>query len=268
VGFDPIMFLTVSSFNTLYQFWIHTRAIGKMGPLEWIFNTPSHHRVHHGSNKKYIDKNHAGSLIIWDRMFGTFQAEEEEVVYGITKPLSSWNPVWANFHYWYDLFTMAGKTSSLTDKLKVFIKPPGWEPDPASSEGTTPEHETKVIGKYSPEYNRKLLWYLSVQFLLALTLATLILFFSARLNSLQLISSTILVILTLTTCGALFEHKDWLRKFEYFRLLFWLGTIFTYMPESGNTVLIFVTTIACITSFAWFYLIQPQLIYVETSSEL
>ena len=268
VGFDPIMFLTVSSFNTLYQFWIHTRAIGKMGPLEWIFNTPSHHRVHHGSNKKYIDKNHAGSLIIWDRMFGTFQAEEEEVVYGITKPLASWNPVWANFHYWYDLFKMAGTTPSLRNKIKVFIKAPGWEPEEAFSENDLPDHKSRFNSKYSPEYNRKLNWYLSVQFLSALTIATLILFVSGKLNSLQLISSTILVVLTLTTCGALFEHKEWLRKFEYFRLLFWLGTIFTYMPESGNTLLIFVTTTLCITSFVWFYLIQAHLVYVETSSKL
>ncbi|HTM99937.1 MAG TPA: sterol desaturase family protein, partial [Pedobacter sp.] len=104
IGFDPIMFVTLSAFNTLYQFWIHTRAIKHMGFLEHILNTPSHHRVHHGSNPKYIDKNHAGSLIIWDKMFGTFQKEEEEVYFGITTPLASWNPVWANFHYWVELW--------------------------------------------------------------------------------------------------------------------------------------------------------------------
>ena len=268
VGFDPFMFLTVSSFNTLYQFWIHTRAIGKMGPLEWIFNTPSHHRVHHGSNEKYIDKNHAGSLIIWDRMFGTFQAEEEEVVYGITKPLASWNPVWANLHYWYDLIKMARKTGRLKNKLKVFIMPPGWQPEGIPANAELARHEDRRLQKYSPEYNGKLNWYLLVQFLFALTVATLILFVSSKLSSLQLITSTILVVLTLTTCGAIFEHKDWLRKFEYFRLIFWLGTIFTYMPVSGNTLLIFVTTALCISSSVWFYLIQPQLVYVETSSEL
>ena len=84
VGFEPVMFLTVSAFNTLYQFWIHTRAIGDMGFLEWFLNTPSHHRVHHGSNSKYIDKNHAGTLIIWDRLFGTFKVlPREEIVYGV-----------------------------------------------------------------------------------------------------------------------------------------------------------------------------------------
>ncbi|HMT30288.1 MAG TPA: sterol desaturase family protein, partial [Bacteroidia bacterium] len=90
-GFDPVMFLTLSSFNTLYQFWIHTRAIGRMGPLEWVLNTPSHHRVHHGSDPRYLDKNHGGTLIIWDRLFGTFKEEDVEPHYGITTPLQSWN---------------------------------------------------------------------------------------------------------------------------------------------------------------------------------
>ncbi|MFT4595538.1 MAG: alkylglycerol monooxygenase, partial [Psychroserpens sp.] len=82
IGFNPEIAFPIIAFNTLYQFWIHTTTIKSLGPLEWIFNTPSHHRVHHGSNPKYIDKNHAGSLIIWDRMFGTFKQEEDEPVYG------------------------------------------------------------------------------------------------------------------------------------------------------------------------------------------
>ena len=267
-GFDPLMFLMISSFNTLYQFWIHTRAIGNMGLLEWIINTPSHHRVHHGSNKKYIDKNHAGTLIIWDRMFGTFQAEDEEVVYGITKPLASWNPVWANFHYWGDLLILAGSTSSLKNKLKVFLKPPGWLPDGQALILENENANEGVQRKYSPEYNNKLNWYLFIQFFLALVMATLILFFTSRLSALQLLTSTFLVIFTLTTCGALFEHKNWLQKFEYFRLIFWLGTIFTYMPAPGNYLLIYVNTILCISSFVWFYLIKTNLAYVETPSKL
>ena len=102
-GFPPVMFLALSSFNTLYQFWIHTRTIGRLGAFEWVFNTPSNHRVHHARNPKYIDRNHGGTLIIWDRLFGTYVAEEEEPVYGITTPLRSWNPVWANLHYWAEL---------------------------------------------------------------------------------------------------------------------------------------------------------------------
>jgi sterol desaturase/sphingolipid hydroxylase (fatty acid hydroxylase superfamily) len=128
IGFDPITTVTVIAFNTLYQFWIHTELIKNMGWFEWIFNTPSHHRVHHGSNPEYIDKNHGGTLIVWDRIFGTFQAEQVAPVYGITTPLRSWNPFHANFHYWNDLIQLSARASRATDKLKVFFAAPGWQP--------------------------------------------------------------------------------------------------------------------------------------------
>jgi hypothetical protein len=128
LGFPPLVFLACSSFNTLYQFWLHTRAIGSLGPLEAVLVTPSHHRVHHGRNPLYIDRNHGGTFIVWDRLFGTFQREEEEVVYGITKPLASWNPVWANIHYWVELFQTARRSQGPRDKLLTFLKPPGWFP--------------------------------------------------------------------------------------------------------------------------------------------
>src|SRR4030095_7845327 len=99
-GFPPGMFLITHTLHTLYQFWIHTRLVGRLGPLEWFLNTPSHHRVHHGINPRYIDKNYAGILIIWDRMFGTDVREGEEPVYGVVKPLASWSPIRANLDVW------------------------------------------------------------------------------------------------------------------------------------------------------------------------
>ena len=267
-GFDPLMFLTLSAFNTLYQFWIHTRAIDKMGPLEWIFNTPSHHRVHHGSNPKYIDKNHAGTLIIWDRLFGTFQAEEEEVIYGITKPLDSWNPVWANFHYWIDLFKTARKSTRLKDKVNVFIKPPGWFPENLGGMQYAPEIDLKTYHKYSPEYNRKLSIYVLIQFVFALGLATILLFFSNKLSLLQLVSATLLVILTLTTCGALLEQKKWLLKFEYFRLLFWLASLVFYWSFPNFIAILTLNIFLAFSSIVWFKLLQHKIFYVEKTSGL
>ncbi len=99
LGVPPMMFLALDAFDTLYQFWIHTRTIGRLGFLDAVLNTPSNHRVHHGSNAKYIDRNHGGVLIVWDRLFGTFQREEEEPAYGVTRPLANWNPLWANVQY-------------------------------------------------------------------------------------------------------------------------------------------------------------------------
>jgi len=142
LGIPVTVFAITVLVSLLYQYWIHTRLIPKLGWFEWVFNTPSHHRVHHGQNKYCIDKNYAATLIIWDRMFGTFEEEREAepVVYGVLTPLHSWDPVWANFknylHIGKGLFSMPGWKS----KLMLVFGPPGWSPqagpamvfDPAS----------------------------------------------------------------------------------------------------------------------------------------
>ncbi len=143
VGFPPSWFAAIMSFNLLYQFWIHTRTIKTLGPLEWVLNTPSHHRVHHARNPKYLDRNYAGTLIIWDRMFGTFQAEEEEPVYGLTKPLDSWNPLWANLHVWRDLFRDAWLAPRWIDKLRIWFMPQGWRPDGIAGEPAGPRGDAR-----------------------------------------------------------------------------------------------------------------------------
>ncbi len=126
LGFDLELSLTCSAINTVYQFWIHTKAIDKCPRwFEAIFNTPSHHRVHHGRNPQYIDKNYAGSLIIWDKLFGTFEPEKEPVVYGITQATQSWNPLTAQFGPWGQLIKK-GRGKGLLLNLKYNIQPPGW----------------------------------------------------------------------------------------------------------------------------------------------
>ncbi len=219
LGFDPILFLTISSFVTLYQFWIHTKSIKSLGFLELIFNTPSHHRVHHGSNPKYIDKNHAGTLIIWDKLFGTFQKEEEEVYFGITKPLASWNPIWANLHYWNELIVTASKTPGVKDKIKLFFMPPGWLPLSMGGRQFAPEIDPDNYFKYNPGYSKLLPAYLIVQFIVGLAGGSLLIFFSAQLESVQLIFGAIYVIITLLSCGALLEEKQWSFYLEIFRII-------------------------------------------------
>lgn len=126
LGYPLWMFALVASLNTLYQFWIHTTLIKKMGLFELIFNSPSHHRVHHGTNPQYIDKNYAGSLIIWDKLFGTFEAEVEPVNYGVTEPLDSWDPFYANIKVFADTLHYGQGLKSLSKKLLAFIMPPEW----------------------------------------------------------------------------------------------------------------------------------------------
>ena len=128
LGVPPLTVAACVAVDTVAQFWVHTRLIGKLGPLEWVLNTPSHHRVHHGRNPKYLDRNYGGMLIIWDRLFGTWQAEEEEPVYGVTSPLQSWNPVWANFRHISGVAAQARSLPSAWDRVQVWWQPPGWTP--------------------------------------------------------------------------------------------------------------------------------------------
>jgi len=129
LGFDPVMIFTVIALNLIYQFWVHTELVRKLPPLfELIFNTPSHHRVHHASNTRYLDRNHAGVLIVWDRLFGTFAEEhdEEAVVYGLTKNIQSYNPLLVAAGEYRALWRDIKAASSLGDRCRYALLAPGW----------------------------------------------------------------------------------------------------------------------------------------------
>ncbi len=129
VGFAPWMVLLQQGLSLLYQYWIHTEAIHRLGPLEWIFNTPSHHRVHHGANPEYLDRNHGGIFIIWDRLYGTFEPERAPVRYGLTTNIRSFHPVHIAFHEWRAMLTDAWRAGSLRHALGFLLRGPGWHPD-------------------------------------------------------------------------------------------------------------------------------------------
>jgi len=134
--FSPAQIATAYGINLLYQFWIHTELIDRLGPLEWVFNTPSHHRVHHGANVQYLDRNYAGMLIVWDRWFGSFEPEVERVRYGLTKNIGSFNPLYAAFHEFVAVFRDALHAPSLRDALSFLLQPPGWKPQGAGATAT------------------------------------------------------------------------------------------------------------------------------------
>ena len=125
MGFHPLVFFVAHQTAVLYQFWIHTELIRKLPrPIEYVFTTPSHHRVHHATNEKYLDKNYGSTFIIWDRMFGTFQPEEEQAKYGITKPVNSYNPVYLVFHAWMDLFRDVRTAKSFKEVWTIMFGSP------------------------------------------------------------------------------------------------------------------------------------------------
>ena len=218
LGFDPITFATLSAFNTLYQFWIHTRTVGRLGFLEQILMTPSHHRVHHGRNPQYIDRNHGATFIFWDKLFGTFEAEDEEVVYGITKPLASWNPIWANLHYWIELWDSARRTRGLRNKLAVFLKPPGWFPDDLGGFQPAPEIGENPV-KFDVPFPALLGWYAVSQFSLIVALTTVFIFQARQLSLPLQLLATGAVVWTLIDLGGLFEGHRWAFAAEALRLV-------------------------------------------------
>ena len=131
IGFSPISVLVMHSFSLVYQFFQHTETVKKTAILGYIFNTPTHHRVHHATQVKYLDKNHAGTLIIWDKLFGTFEKEDpnEKPTYGITVNINTYNPLKIATHELKNLWIDVKSTSSIKNKLKYIFYPPGWRHD-------------------------------------------------------------------------------------------------------------------------------------------
>ncbi len=131
IGFHPVMILVQMSISLIYQYWIHTELIDRTPKwFEAIFNTPSHHRVHHATNAQYLDRNHAGIFIIWDKLFGTFELESEKPIYGLVKNIETYNPAKIAFIEWYNMFRdFFTKKTSIKNKFNYLIKPPGWKHD-------------------------------------------------------------------------------------------------------------------------------------------
>lgn len=237
IGFHPVMFIVMAQVDTLYQFWIHTRAIGKLGPLEWFMNTPSHHRVHHGQNPKYIDKNHAGILIVWDRMFGTFQEEEEEPVYGIVSPLRSWNPVWGQFHYWVYLFKMAWRAPRWIDKFLVWVMPPAWKPrgletPPRKDRPNTRDEQER----YNPRAPLTLSFYALFHYLATAPIVVMFLAQEAEMSWLLKGAYAGFILGTLFVIGGILELKRWAFFAELARIT-GFGAVLTWAGLTGAAVL-------------------------------
>src|ERR1043166_5700693 len=146
LGVPVTIWLTCHAVNLVYQFWIHTREIRTLGPLEWVLNTPSHHRVHHGVNPEYQDRNFAGTFIVWDRLFGTFEPERAPVVNGITRPLRSWNPIRANIHQFEEIWRVARACRPVPDKLRAVFGHPRWKP-PNSGPQISPMEQSPQISQ-------------------------------------------------------------------------------------------------------------------------
>jgi alkylglycerol monooxygenase len=215
LGFSPVMFATAAGLNTLYQFWVHTELIGKLGPLEWVLSTPSHHRVHHACNGRYLDKNHGGILIIWDRLFGTFEPEVEPVTYGTVKQVRTFNPLLAAITPFRELAALSWKAPRPLDKLKVWFMPPEWRPAGVDAPASEP-----VAGRarFDVPIPRRVALYVGIVGVLTLLLTVL---FLGRGSSLPLPSRLAFAAWFLASMGGLggvLEGRRWGRWVEAVRL--------------------------------------------------
>lgn len=221
LGVPLLVFLTVAALNLLYQFWVHTRHVPKLGWYEWAFVTPSNHRAHHAQNAIYMDRNYGGVFILWDRLFGTFQEEldEEPVIFGVTTPLASWNPLWANLQFYVQLWRDAARAASWWDKLRIWFMPTGWRPADVAAKYPLSKPELSQFVKFEVPLSAGQKVYAGVQFVLYLVGGTYLLAISESLSLGLLIASWAWVAFGLYSLGVWLENRPWARPLEVLRLL-------------------------------------------------
>jgi len=184
-GVPPLVFGVVVLIDLLYQFWVHTEHVPKLGWFDRWFCSPSNHRVHHAVNDHYLDKNYGGILIIWDRLFGSFREEDEKCIYGTRSPLNSWDPLWSNAEVYWALAKDSWHARNWGDKLRIWFKPPGWRPADVTARFPKPPFDITRLERYHPPMTRTLMWFGAVQFVVLLQGVALFLWYADSLPALQ-----------------------------------------------------------------------------------
>jgi sterol desaturase/sphingolipid hydroxylase (fatty acid hydroxylase superfamily) len=220
LGVPPLMLAVVGLIDLLYQYWVHTQLVGRIGWLEKILVSPSNHRVHHGQNDYCIDVNYGGILIIWDRLFGTFadERDDEPVVYGVRSALASYNPLWANFHYYAWLAQETRRTPGWRAKVNVWLGPPGGWP-----EGPLPSFDATEFQRFGKPTTAALRWYVAAQYGGMVALLLHLLLRADALSIGQQIGYAAVIIGVATVIGALLEQRPWARVAEFARLALFAG---------------------------------------------
>jgi alkylglycerol monooxygenase len=227
LGVPTVVYASMVAFSTLYQFWIHTELVGKLGVLETFLNTPSHHRVHHAVNPQYLDRNYGAILIVWDRLFGTFAPEREPAVYGTTKPIRSFDPLWAQLQPWFEIAGKGRELRGLGDRLRLWVASPAWHPG-----GPPPPSEAELRGrpKHDLSHPPALQIYALAQFapLIAATFFMLLWQYTAPRG--PLLACAGLVLWTLASLGALLDGRAWALPLELARLVAVGATLLVARP--------------------------------------
>ncbi len=266
IGFPLEVLITVNAINLIYQFWVHTQMVRRLGVFDRILVTPSNHRVHHAQNERYIDKNYGGMLILWDRLFGTFEDENEDepVVFGVRKPLANLNPFWANLQVYDYLLFDARQASRWRDKVAVWFRRTGWRP--ADVEARYPKKQTDFsrFQKFDPQTAPQQRHYVMAQFIIGLVGALLIAELYVREGAEAVLIPCVLLWLQLYTLGLLNEGRSSARRLEWLRLLVAVPVLYLLLRASADGVLQqaggwIVVAVYSIASAAWLALIpRPE----------
>ncbi len=263
LGFPPELFLAVSLIDLLYQFWIHTEQVGSLGVLDRVLATPSNHRVHHAVNDRYVDRNYGGILILWDRLFGTFQPElaTERCVYGTRDPLRSWNPLWANLHTYAALVRDAVHAHSWADKLRVFVRRPGWRP--ADVAARFPKAEFRLpLAKFAPPLPRELGLYCLVQLIIVLGFGSRFLTLEPGLSRLAALAWLAGLLASLWIIGGLAEGRAGYVRLEAGRLVALAALAIAFSPDARGVPAAMVAALAaglCAALGVWLYAARRSL---------
>jgi sterol desaturase/sphingolipid hydroxylase (fatty acid hydroxylase superfamily) len=214
-GIPMNVYLIVAVVQLFYQFWPHTQVIGKLGVLDRLIQTPSNHRVHHAQNDAYLDKNYVGVFMAWDHLFGSFQEEKDDdpCIYGIRGQLKSWNPVWANLHYYWALAKDSWYTRSWGDKIRVWFMNPGWRPADLAANDTKHSWDPRVdFVKYDPPRNTALSLYGLVQFIALVAANSQFLALLPKQGAVWNLLYFLLIMVSLVCLGGVLENR---REFLY-----------------------------------------------------
>ncbi|MFY0728422.1 sterol desaturase family protein [Pseudomonas sp. NFX15] len=239
-GVPLLVFVSVAALNLLYQFWVHTRHIPKLGWFEWFFVTPSNHRAHHAQNALYMDRNYGGVFIIWDRLFGSFQEEDdnEPVIFGVTTPLASWNPLWANVQFYAQLWADARRAERTWDKLRIWFMRTGWRPADVAANYPLSKPDLTRFSKFDVPLDGRQQLYVLLQFCVYIALGSYLMNLQAHLPTAALLLGWVAVALGLFGLGVALENRPWALKVELLRLasnvpLVWLAPVVGLWPASA-----------------------------------
>jgi sterol desaturase/sphingolipid hydroxylase (fatty acid hydroxylase superfamily) len=239
-GVPLLIFVSVAALNLLYQFWVHTRHIPKLGWFEWFFVTPSNHRAHHAQNALYMDRNYGGVFIIWDRLFGSFQEEDdnEPVVFGVTTPLASWNPVWANVQFYAQLWADARRAESTWDKLRIWFMRTGWRPADVAARYPMSKPDLSQFRKFEVPLDGRQQRYVLLQFCVYIALGSYLMNLEPKLSVTALVLGWGAMVFGLFVLGVALENRPWALKLELVRLasnlpLAWLAPMVGLWPASA-----------------------------------